>query len=704
MNARVNARNADAQRRRWWIGLILLLLLALGLRVWRLTEVPPGLSHDEASNGHDSAAILRGVHRIYFPVGYGHEPLYNYSVALTTLLLGQSIFTLRITTVAWSAIQIAATVALARRWWGRTAALGTAGAYAVSFWALMMARVGLRAPALPALLAASVLAYDHALNPPGSRSGGKRKKAAWTNFALAGALLGASFYTYMASRGMILLYPVTLLGLAIINRRAPRRAWAGTALTTGVAALVGLPLLLYLRAHPGLEQRIAQLGYALTAVRGGDWRPLWHQIIDNLPMLIWRADPRWLYHIGGRPALEPPLALLFIAGLVACLGAAQRPRRQRSAAVMTLVWLAGGLAPAFLAPVEYNTLHAIAAMPPVFLLVGLGLDLGVRGVRRWAAHRPALQRGAAVAGGIALLATGVTTAHAYFVTWGEHRDVRVAYHHHVVALGRTLDGAQINDPLHNPVVITSLYPGEFHDPYTMEVTLRRTNPRQLRWADGRWALFVPREAAQLFVEAQTQPPDVLWQWVREDLTPAVTLTFGEDDIPPWVRGYRWDAPASWVRLTATLRSSVRAQAGDPPPTVVHTPLRTPVTFGAAATLVGYHLLPDDPAPGQTIRLLTAWEIAAPVSEPLALFAHLLDAEGTLIDQDDRLDAPTWQWQAGDRLVQIHELTLGPDADAAGHVIALGWYVRQDVTRLPVQAPGLTGTATRVLLPVAEAAP
>ena len=68
---------------RWeWGLLVLVLCLAAALRLWRLDSVPPGLTHDEASNGCDAAAVLRGIRPIYFTVGYGHEPLYPYSVAL----------------------------------------------------------------------------------------------------------------------------------------------------------------------------------------------------------------------------------------------------------------------------------------------------------------------------------------------------------------------------------------------------------------------------------------------------------------------------------------------------------------------------------------------------------------------------------------------------------------------------------------------
>ena len=230
-----NISFVNVRTKLWWSSITLLLLVAFVLRVGGLENVPPGLTHDEASNGHDSAAILQGIHRIYFPVGYGHEPLYNYSVAATTLLLGQSIFTLRLTSVGWSLLTWVLTVALARRWWGRRAALFTAAALTVGFWPLMMARLGLRAPTLPPLLAASALAYDHAFTST-------KRKTAWAAYLLSGLFLGAGFYTYMASRGMPVLYLAFLIALAITDRRKLRQVWAGTLVVVGTAVLVGLPV------------------------------------------------------------------------------------------------------------------------------------------------------------------------------------------------------------------------------------------------------------------------------------------------------------------------------------------------------------------------------------------------------------------------------------------------------------------------------
>lgn len=651
--------------RHWRVAIAALLLIAWALRLHALPSVPPGLSHDEAANGHDSAAILRGVHRLYFPVGYGREPLYTYSVAAVTALLGQSIFTLRFTSVLWSVATWLLTVALARRWWGRGAALCTGAALALGFWPLMLARVGLRAVTLPPLLAASALAYDHATRA-------RTQRRAWPGYGVAGLCLSLSLYTYMASRGMPLLYLSLLAALGLLDRATLRHVWAGTLAVVVIAGLVSAPLFLYLHAHPELEQRIAQLGGALTAARAGDFAPLWANVTGTLPMLLWRGDPHWIYNVGGRAALEPFIVFGFLVGLGVTLA---RPRDGRN--VFALLWLAGGLAPALITAPDYSTLHAIAALPPTFLLAGRGLAA----LWQHAPHRARPWIAGALAAGF--LITGADATRAYFVTWGQSELVRTLYHHHVVELGRHLE--TLREPL--PVVITSLTPGEFHDPYVIEVTLRRDD-LAIHWVDGSGALFYPAEAARLYVESQTP----LTPELRPDFSVAVLDTVATGNY----QGFNWDANTSWATLTSGMARTARIAPGDPPPSAPHEPAVLPLTYGETVTLRGVRLSPEAPPPGDVLTVITAWQVAAPYPEELVLFAHLLSPEGDLIAQVDRLDAPNWQWQPGDRFVQLHRLALPSNLPPGEYALALGFYRRSDSARLGI---GET-TITRAILPFA----
>ncbi len=103
------------------------------------------------------------------------------------------------------------------------------------------------------------------------------------------------------------------------------------------------------------------------------------------------------------------------------------------------------------------------------------------------------------------------------------------------------------------------------------------------------------------------------------------------------------------------------------------------------------------APGDTVDVITAWEVRAPHPEALTLFSHLIDANNELVTQVDRLDAPAWQWQAGDRCVQHHRYTLPADLAPGDYGFAVGFYRQEDFVRLPLALP--IDNLTRVLLPL-----
>ena len=86
----------------------LILLLAFALRTYRLTEIPPGLTHDEANHGVEAMGVLDGEFRFYFPRNYGSEPLYSYLVALTMWGGGENLLSLRLVNVWFGVLVIAA--------------------------------------------------------------------------------------------------------------------------------------------------------------------------------------------------------------------------------------------------------------------------------------------------------------------------------------------------------------------------------------------------------------------------------------------------------------------------------------------------------------------------------------------------------------------------------------------------------------------
>ena len=126
VNAAAAARDAAADRRRWrWLAFGIL-ALASGLRLWQLDLRPPHF--DEGVNGMFTDRMLAGGFYKYDPKNY-HGPLHFYALLLCKVLLGRSVWALRLTTALVSLAAVALTLNFSR-FFGRPiawlAALGLA--------------------------------------------------------------------------------------------------------------------------------------------------------------------------------------------------------------------------------------------------------------------------------------------------------------------------------------------------------------------------------------------------------------------------------------------------------------------------------------------------------------------------------------------------------------------------------------------------
>ncbi|MCA9969064.1 MAG: glycosyltransferase family 39 protein, partial [Anaerolineales bacterium] len=171
--------------------LVAALLVAAALRLPELAQAPPGPHYDEAANGILAGDIgLRGERPVFISSYTGKEVLFFYLAGGLMRLLGESLFTLRLTAVFIGLLTIAATYWLGREMaLDRRAVLIAVILLAVSFWHVLFSRLGFRAitqPLLQALLLAALL------------RGLRRNHRGW--LAAAGVLLGLTGYTYLAAR------------------------------------------------------------------------------------------------------------------------------------------------------------------------------------------------------------------------------------------------------------------------------------------------------------------------------------------------------------------------------------------------------------------------------------------------------------------------------------------------------------------------
>jgi len=125
-----------------------------------------------------------------------------------------------------------------------------------------------------------------------------------------------------------------------------------------------------------------------------------------------------------------------------------------------------------------------------------------------------------------------------------------------------------------------------------------------------------------------------------------------------------------------------------------------VNFGDQVALAGYKLDPRVARPGETIRLTLYWRALAPMETDYRVFAHVLGIEDQVWAESDSQPAggaiPTSQWQSGQVVEDIRELTVGLTAPPDFYDIEVGLYVLGG-HRLPVIAEDGHWLDSRVLL-------
>jgi hypothetical protein len=131
-----------------------------------------------------------------------------------------------------------------------------------------------------------------------------------------------------------------------------------------------------------------------------------------------------------------------------------------------------------------------------------------------------------------------------------------------------------------------------------------------------------------------------------------------------------------------------------------TPLNPAPQLGEVATLQGV-TLPGNAQAGQPLEVILEWESVAHTPSNYAVFVHLVAPDGTQVAQSDSQPlmgyAPTHLWDAGERFMDTHLLTLPTDAPNGTYEVRIGMYTA-DGGRLPVSTGGDYAVVGQIELP------
>ncbi len=126
-------------------------------------------------------------------------------------------------------------------------------------------------------------------------------------------------------------------------------------------------------------------------------------------------------------------------------------------------------------------------------------------------------------------------------------------------------------------------------------------------------------------------------------------------------------------------------------------------FGQEIRLLGYDFTPSEIQAGDSVTVTLYWESLVQPTDDYTVFNHLLDPSGQMQAQKDNQPQggmyPTSFWNQGERIQDVFELNIDPQAPTGVYDFAIGMYTLETLERIPIMMPdGSLAEDARLILP------
>ena len=345
-----------------WLILGAILVVATGVRLYNLEDMPPGIWYDEADNL---------VHAQRYASAPGQIPVYEPSTNLPTLFLlpiaalvkltGTAVTTPRLVAVAFGAAGIVVAFLLVRHMFGTLAGLIAAFFLAFMRWDIIWSRIGMHG--ITGVLFAALTGW---LTLRALRS------SRYSDYAFAGASLGLGMWFYSPFRMFPLVVGFMLIHHLAVSRPPFRRFALSVLLMILISLFVGAPVAQF--AMTNSEEFFARA--ESTSVFNITPRDQWlvqinESLEEHLLMFNHRGDPNPRHNLPDEPMLDFVSGGLFVLGFFFAL------TRWRSTGLFTLpFWVLLMVLPGVLTvPWESpQSLRSILVIPAVAALAAYPLE------------------------------------------------------------------------------------------------------------------------------------------------------------------------------------------------------------------------------------------------------------------------------------------------------------------------------------------
>jgi 4-amino-4-deoxy-L-arabinose transferase-like glycosyltransferase len=653
---------------------VMLLLVAAGLRLWDLSGAPAGLNAAEITDARIIETARQGRIEVFYNLqGVGREGLYGTTVAALTSLTGSGVLGYRIHSVFTGMLTLALMYALAKRLFGAPAGVAAMGLLAVGMYPVVLSRSVGPDQVVPLLVTAILLALAYAL-PLGTRAAQGEPNT--TPFATLGVLLGISFYVHPAAFLITLVAMFFIVYMVLTRQSMQPRTFSYIWFSLVVLIVIATPYLI-----ASLQQ--IRLAGANRLFDSGTYDPI-QSVIAGFGALMFIGDLNPASNLPGRPLVDLISGFLILIGVLAIFRFWRRPRF--FLVLLPLILLAP---PALLSANAPDFTHFAALLPVFALCFGLGVTVLYRSL-----HQKA--RRIVMVGIVALLIFNLQwTIRDLFVNWASLPETQIAYNARIGSLANYLDRtASDTDTVICTQQITPIpAPVQLNATQLLALMMARSDVL-LRYADCGLALILTQGGGREQVV-------LLDETGREGVHPYFERWLGQGEVvsEPGL------PPNSVITLevTESLADAIGAFTTTAP--VAYAPevagsdavAAPPIRFGGNIAFLG-----DERTwsgvyrPGDLFQLITYWRVDGIVPGDLRFFTHILPDPAAIAAQNDTIGVLPAQLQPRDVIIQVINVQLPYTMPRGAYSVSIGAYEGNTNTRLNV-FDGDTARGNRLFL-------
>lgn len=650
-----------------------LLLLAAGLRVWALEDLPPGFNDRELTYIHITEMVRDGDVAVYYQdgAGDGHAAMYGIVNGVLSTFTGDGLIGYRLLPVFSGLMTLALLYALARRLFGVPAALVALAMASVNLHLIFLSRTATAPALVPAYVLLTVFVLTLAFN---LRREIEFHSPGTLVFALLAFLLGSSGYLHYSG---LVLGPVTVLfiiHLIVTHQPISRRVWSSGVFVVVLATITGAPYLISTLRDTSLSEP-----YIVVTARPDNVRDLVDSVLQTIGGVIWRGDELVTNNVAESPLLGPLVALLMLVGLSEALRHWREPRYYLllllvASGFLTDVWVETG--PTFSAN--------LVAFPALLILAAVGTmtvanSLRVRGMR-------AVWQPVTVVVMIGMAVNVLVVRDRLFNDWRTDLQVQTAYHTRVARIAAYLDSTPGGLPVSYCTSRLNIAgPSGMTPRQTLDAMMHRES-LEMRHSDCRGGLVLINAGAPMrFIfgsqhDIKSMPPE-LSAWISDGETVSIEGLPDGTVVTVDVEQRLRDSGGQWDALSPVYFMPDETSIGEQAP--------LPVPLGENLTFAGYDPRPlamPHEAGGPPIVVVTYWRVDGEIPENLGIFAHLLaypDSESNgaaripLLEpwaEANSIDVLPDELEPRDFFIQVSYLWLAKNLRPADYALTVGAYV------------------------------